>query len=99
MNYGNHEFGSRAFATGAPDLPDESHSSWSRVIRGEFECEFEFLALRILLARLNSWGRTDESPERMRDAVRELRGLFEKSGKVPSARRDLQRIFGWEQKA
>jgi hypothetical protein len=93
MNYSNHDGESEAGALKSMDLPDESHSNWRRVILGELDPGFEFLALRILLARFNVWGRADESPERMRDCVKELRGMFEKSRRIPSACRDLKQIF------
>lgn len=75
-------------------IPSKFSPAWRDVITGQVEHEFEFLAVRILLGRLRMFGGYEESPEAMEKCVDELRELFERSSKVPSAQRDLVKIFG-----
>ena len=74
-------------------IPDEAAPEWRTVILDATGYEFEFLALRILLGRVAIRRRDDVSESSIELSVRELRGLFERNLRVPSAQRDLARIF------
>ena len=74
-------------------IPDESQAQWRDVITRTTEHQFDSLALRILLGRLNVKVRFADSADAMNKSVRELRNFFEKSSKTPSTQRDLAKIF------
>ena len=66
---------------------------WGDVISGKIECEFEFLALKILLMRLKLAVKNDPSPSSLKKSVDELKNLFIKTQKIPVSKNDLQKIF------
>jgi len=66
---------------------------WKEVIGGKKQYGFEFLALRILVGRLNLNYRNDPTPETMGKCVRQLVDFFQNE-KNPLAQKDLKKIFG-----
>lgn len=73
-------------------IPNSSDIAWSDIITGKTRHEFECLALKILLGRLrlNSEG----DPSKVQTCANELREFFIKNPQLPSAQRDLKKIFG-----
>jgi hypothetical protein len=67
-----------------------SDSVWEEIIKGNTTYEFEFLAGKILLSRLQLKYRID--PGSLSQSIDEAKALFEKFDKLPSAKTDLQKI-------
>ena len=71
-------------------IPD---NIWKDIIHGKINCEYEFLALKILLTRLLVSTKEDSSPQAYQKYVDELRNFFLKTQKIPVSQRDLQKIL------
>jgi len=67
---------------------------WIDTITGKIDCEFEFLALKIVLSRLRLNLKHDSSTEAYRKYIDDLKSLFIRSQKIPSAQNDLKKIIG-----
>jgi len=67
---------------------------WSDIVSGKVRYEFEFLALKILLGRLMLDVERDPAPATVQRCAEEIRALLMKNANLPSAKRDLQKIFG-----
>lgn len=80
-------------------LPHESRCEWSDAITGAAKHEFESLALRMLLVRLNLSSKSKLVPVTIKACVRELREFFQKNVRIPSVSHDLDTLFGKEAKA
>ena len=66
---------------------------WTDVITGKIDCEYEFLALKILISRINFAVKQDASPEAIQKYADELRDLFINSSNIPNSQMDLQKIL------
>ena len=66
---------------------------WIDTITGKINCEFEFLALKIVLARLRLDVMRNQSAEAYGKYADELKNLFIRSQKIPSAQNDLKKII------
>lgn len=75
-------------------LPSEHHPIWKSLIRSRGQYQFEFLATKILLGRLNLKYRRNQSPQEMKKCVHELWTFFERNSDLPKAQNDLKKIFG-----
>lgn len=73
-------------------IPLESEKAWGDIITGKVHYEFECFALKILLGRLNLIIVHD--PTQIQTCVNQLREFFVKNAQLPSAQRDLKKIFG-----
>lgn len=69
-----------------------SEQTWQDLLLGRLDCNFEFLALKILLTRLRFKLQQDNSPASLRQCVAEVKGLFEKMGNLPKAQEDLKKL-------
>ncbi len=67
--------------------------TWIDLISGKIVCELEYLALKILLARIQLIAKKNTSPESFRKYTDELIDLFKKSQNIPSCKRDLEKII------
>lgn len=74
-------------------VPPDFHPRWREIVSGEVHCELEFLAAKILLGTLARTLAKDPAPACLERSSRELRELFAKSADIPSAQRDLTKIF------
>lgn len=75
------------------DVPSIDDGLWEDVASGKFSCELNFLALKILLGRLNLMIKQDPSPANVQKCAKELREFFVKNAAMPSARRDLETLM------
>jgi len=67
-------------------------SVWKDLLIGQNKYEFEFLAFKILLARLRLAVSRDSNPLVMQKSMEELKTLFTKFGHLPAAQKDLAKI-------
>ena len=74
------------------ELPPLGHHVWHDIIRGKKQCQFESLAVRILLSTLARAAAEDPSPENLQACARVPRGLFVQNDSSPSIQRDLEKI-------
>lgn len=75
-------------------LPSARNPLWKDLIRSENQYQFDFLATKIILGRLNLRYRLNNSPEELDRGVHELRLFFEKNAHLPKVQNDLKRVFG-----
>ncbi len=75
-------------------LPGEQHPSWRKLIDSQGQYQFEFLATKIILFRLNLIYRRNQSPQQMENCVHELWTFFERNSNLPKVQNDLEKIFG-----
>jgi|GEM_PF-921319 len=83
----------KRLATTRNDSAGMGAEEWKEVILGKKQYGFEFLALRILVGRLNLNYRNNPTPETMSKCVRQLVEFFQNE-KNPLAQKDLNKIFG-----
>lgn len=67
-------------------------SVWMDLLIGQYNKEFEFLAFKILLARLRLAISRDSNPLVLQKSKEELKTLFLKFGHLPVAQKDLAKI-------
>lgn len=65
---------------------------WTDVISGKINPDYQFLALKILLARLKLKTMQDPSPVVMQESIDEIKKFFIKCIKIPSCRADFEKI-------
>lgn len=75
-------------------LPSARNPIWKDLIRRDNQYQFDFLATKIILSRLNLRCRLNNSPEELDRCVNELRAFFEKNLYLPKVQNDLKRVFG-----
>jgi hypothetical protein len=73
-------------------IPNESHPGWLKAITGQGNFEFEFLATKIIMGRLNRDYKKDCSPLAVKKFATELRSFFQKNIKLPKVQADLKKI-------
>lgn len=73
-------------------IPNESHPGWLKAISGQGNFEFEFLATKMVMGRLNKEYNKDSSPSAVKKSVTELRDFFVKNSHLPKAQADLKKI-------
>ena len=66
---------------------------WEDLVSGKIDCQFDFLAVGILLARLRLLAGRDKSPEVMKKAVAELKDLFVRTANMAVSQKDLGKII------
>lgn len=67
-----------------------SESTWTAVIQGTRNVQFEFLGLQLLIVNLRQRLRAREIS--MPDCIRELKNFHLKYGRLPVAERDFHKI-------
>ncbi len=73
-------------------IPLASEKAWSDILSGQVRYDFECFALKILLGRLNLI--VEREPAKIQACASQLREFFVKNAQLPSAQRDLKKIFG-----
>ena len=73
-------------------IPDENHPGWLKAISGQANLEFEFLATKMIMGRLNKDYKKDPSSDNAKKLVYELREFFQKNEKLPKAQADMKKI-------
>lgn len=76
------------------DYKNISNQTWQDLLLRKFDCNFDFLALKILLTRLRFKLQQDNSSASLAQCVEEIKSLFEKMGNLPKAQDDLIKISG-----
>ena len=74
-------------------IPSSSNPKWAKLISGEIKPVFKFLAIKLLLGRLNRRYNQDQSPATMNSCIAELIAFFKKNAHLPVANNDLTTIF------
>ena len=64
------------------------------LIQGKIHCQFKFLALNILLARIKMDARKDPGLTKIKQYTQEFSDLLQKHERVPDAKSDLALIMG-----
>jgi hypothetical protein len=75
-------------------LPPVSDRRWRDVVTGTVQYDFDFLAIKIFLGRISINLMRDSSEASIAGCVEELRHLLAKNANLPSAQRDIAKIFG-----
>ncbi len=75
-------------------IPSEDHKAWREIITGSVKYDFECLAVKITLGRLNLTMMTDPSPAKLQSCASQLREVFVRNQQLPSIQNDLKQIFG-----
>jgi hypothetical protein len=73
-------------------IPNESHPGWLKAISGQGNLQFECLATKVIMGRLNQDYKRDSSPAAAKKCTVELREFFEKNIKLPKIQADLKKI-------
>jgi hypothetical protein len=68
-------------------VPPPSHAIWKDIVAGRVRPAFGFLAIRILLGRIQPAAQRD--PARLPELASELHGLVAANAHLPSVQRDL----------
>jgi hypothetical protein len=75
------------------DISKIPNAVWNDLLSEKVNRDYEFLAFKILLARLRLVISRDPSPAAILKCVEELKSLFTKFGHLPAARNDLEKIL------
>lgn len=75
-------------------LPDPSHFIWRDLVTGKKSYQFQFLAAKLLLSRIQIQLRNRHSETLVQHSMQELHDLLQKNKNVPSARKDIENLFG-----
>jgi hypothetical protein len=70
-------------------IPPATDICWTNLVTGISKPDFECFAFKILLGRL---GLPVSDPQKIQDAITEIRGFFEKNPNLPTAINDLAKI-------
>jgi hypothetical protein len=73
-------------------LPQASHRIWSDLVTGRRTIAYEFLAAKMLIARLRLVMHADPQPATELRCALELHRLYAENSGLPSARRDLEKL-------
>ncbi|MBD3339018.1 MAG: hypothetical protein GF353_07910 [Candidatus Lokiarchaeota archaeon] len=74
-------------------VPPLSHEIWEKILSDEIKFDFEFLATKILLARLKLTLKLNPDPSLVEECAAEIRQLFVKTERLPTVKRDLKKII------
>ena len=75
------------------DIENVPKQVWIDAITGKINCEYESLAVKILLGRIKIDVKYNPSKEAYEKYAEELKNLFIKSQKLPSSQKDLKKIL------
>ncbi len=78
------------------DMPSPSHRIWVDIVTRKIGYRLDFLAAKVLLARLIQSAAEDQSAENISACAEKLHAVYAKNLAVSSAQRDLKTIFGSE---
>jgi hypothetical protein len=75
-------------------VPGKIDPKWKKLLTGEITPDLNFLAVKMLLGRLNLKYKKDPSNATATACITELVTFFEKNAAMPAAQNDLKKIFG-----
>jgi len=75
-------------------VPPITHTKWEEIVTGKIQCNFKFLAAKILMGRILVSIQNDPSMKNTDKCIYDIYTLFFKNEKV--AHDDLVEIFGQE---
>ena len=61
------------------EIPPLNDKRWKELVIGNIDFKFEFLAIKILLFRIRLNLKKDNSPEKIKKSIEDLRNLFLKT--------------------
>ena len=64
------------------EIPPLNDKRWKELVIGNIDFKFEFLAIKILLFRIRLNLKKDNSPEKIKKSIEDLRNLFLKTIKI-----------------
>jgi|PlaIllAssembly_1097288.scaffolds.fasta_scaffold3610273_1 hypothetical protein len=73
-------------------IPQASHRIWSDLVTGRRVVALEFLAAKLLIARLRLVMQMEREPATLARCALELHRLYAENCGLPSARRDLETL-------
>ncbi len=76
------------------EVPSIFHPIWRDIVCGKQQFQFEFLGAKILQGTLKR--KLAKDPSILEKCATELRELFAQNADLPSAKKDLEKIFGQE---
>jgi len=75
-------------------VPPASNEAWNNVVTGKTNPKLEFFAAKVLLARLVLVVKRDPAAPTVQTCAKQLFELFSTNAHIPSAQRDIAKIFG-----
>lgn len=69
------------------------HKVWKKLVSGEINIEFEFIAIARLLYQLKARVDNEHQPEIIEETARELRTFFVKTKNLPTVQKDLKKLL------
>jgi hypothetical protein len=73
-------------------LPSPYSPIWRKLVSGEKECDFEFLATKIFIGRARVVLLRDNSPQTVESLATGLRNIFHKNQSHPAVERDIAKL-------
>ena len=74
------------------DIPAANNPKWAEILNGAKKYDFDYLAIKVFVG--SALVQVKFHPERLGDFTVELRELLVKNQHIPSAQRDIKKIFG-----
>ncbi len=74
------------------NVPPSSDPKWKEILTGQKKPALEFLAAKIMLG--SAILQVTQHPDRLGQYAEEFRNLYLKNAHIPSAQRDITKIFG-----
>ena len=75
------------------EVPPETNPIWSKLVTGDLEYQFSFLAAKILLTRVKLKAKFSNEPNVTEEGITQLRNLFIRLQHIPNIQRDLVNLF------
>ena len=75
-------------------VPSNTRQEWKDILTGKKQFNFEFLAARMTIGRLQLTLKNDSSLSNLQQCATELHEVFVKNINLPKVQRDLTQIFG-----
>ncbi len=75
------------------EVPPETNPIWLKLVTGELEYQFSFLAAKVLLTRIKLKAKFSNEPGVIEEGITQLRNLFIRSSHVPKIQQDLENLF------
>ena len=75
------------------ELPSERDPVWVKIVKGELELSFNFLAARILLSRVKIQMMNSDDPSIPSNGAKDLYELYRRHSRIPVVKQDIDRIY------
>jgi len=75
------------------DLAKIPNETWDDLLNGRMSCQFEFLALQILLARLRMRIMRNPHPVTTYESINEIKDFLRRMDYLPVVHKDLEKIY------